>query len=140
MAWRTKRSSSAQSKSIWPASTLAGLPNPKAQKDRYDLLARAQQIDNDAALASCSWGVGQVMGNNWRALGFGSVEELVNRCKQSVAGQVDVMSRFIRANHLVDELQGHRWKDFAVAYNGPSALAAGYDRLIERAFTSYAGT
>ena len=39
-----------------------GVKNPKSQQGRYDLLERAKRVDEAAALSSCSWGLGQVMG------------------------------------------------------------------------------
>lgn len=42
------------------------IPNPKGQQARYDLLARAKAIHPDAAMSSCSWGLGQVMGAHWK--------------------------------------------------------------------------
>jgi hypothetical protein len=114
-----------------------GVPNPKSQQDRYALLDRARAIDTNAALASCSWGVGQVMGANWRSLVYASVAAMVDRCMQSLAGQVELMARFIRVNHLIDELQQHRWYDFALAYNGPSGPASGYDTSIETAYKAF---
>ena len=44
------------------------IANPRRQSDRWKLLKRAIKINRAAALSSCSWGVGQVMGpigNGW---------------------------------------------------------------------------
>jgi hypothetical protein len=114
-----------------------GVKNPKLQEDRYSLLDKAVAIDSDSALMSCSWGLGQVMGSNWKDLGYKSVQELVDRCKGSVAGQVEVMARFIKTNGLVKALQKHDWKTFTTRYNGPSGITAGYDKKIGAAYKKY---
>jgi hypothetical protein len=116
-----------------------GVKNPKLQKDRYALLDKACAIDADSALMSCSWGLGQVMGSNWTDLGYKSVQALVDRCKESVAGQVEVMARFIKTNGLVKALQNHDWEKFTKRYNGASGITAGYHTKIGKAYKKYAG-
>jgi hypothetical protein len=110
------------------------IPNPKSYSNRYALLERAKQINEQAALESVSWGLGQVMGANWKMLGFNSVQELVDASK-TVAGQVDTMFRFIDANGLQDEMNSHNWSAFEKVYNGPKAK--GYARKMAIAYDKY---
>ena len=56
--------------------TVGGVKNPASQKARWQLLGRAMTIDKQAALESTSFGVGQVMGSHWKALGYPSVIDL----------------------------------------------------------------
>lgn len=122
-----------------------GLANPKAGAVRvpaaraavYARVARMRAIDDTAALMSCSWGLGQVMGANWRSLGYASVQDMVKAC-DTVEGQVDLMWRYIKTNHLNDEVARKDWKGFARGYNGPRYYVAGYDKQIARAYAYYA--
>lgn len=108
-----------------------GIPNPKGQAARYALLNRARQIDDAAALQSCSWGLGQVMGANFASLGYADVQALVDEAVSGVVGQVALMARFIRTRKLIDELQNLDWPAFARAYNG--AQYGDYDQKMAKA-------
>src|SRR5579885_2614771 len=44
---------------------------------QYDRLASAIACDREAALQSASWGIGQIMGENFAAAGFRNVENMV---------------------------------------------------------------
>lgn len=113
--------------------------NTNSQSGRYALLERAKAIDADAALASCSWGVGQVMGANWEWLGYPSVKALVEEAMSGVAGQVTLMARFIDKAGLRDELERHDWAGFARRYNGPSYRTFKYDERMRRAYERITG-
>lgn len=120
------------------ASPHAGVvKNPANYQRRYDLLARAAAIDPTAAYESTSWGIGQVMGDKWRKLGYSSVVELVKTAKSGVDGQIDVMARYIKAFGLVDELQTGNWLSFANQYNGPASQKNNYAAKIKQAYTQY---
>lgn len=118
---------------------VGGVKNPKCQADRYKLLARAMKIDRDAAIMSCSWGVGQVMGSHWKALGFKSASDFYQVVCASVVGQVDVMFRYIVRNGLLDELQRFDWAGFARGYNGPAYKKFAYHTKLAAAYKLYAG-
>jgi peptidoglycan hydrolase-like protein with peptidoglycan-binding domain len=109
--------------------------NPARMADRYAQLQRMIDLDEEAALASCSWGLGQVMGDHWRSLGYENVQELVADAKGSIAGQVRLMGRFIERNLLVDELRRKDWASFALKYNGKGALKNGYDVKMAAAYS-----
>ena len=49
--------------------SVGGVKNPTTQAGRYALLDRAKALHYDAAVASTSYGLGQVMGDNWQLLG-----------------------------------------------------------------------
>ncbi|WP_182085014.1 N-acetylmuramidase family protein [Aureimonas sp. ME7] len=120
----------------------AGLSSPKAgavrnpvgQEARWRLLERAAAIDAGAAYESTSWGLGQVMGAHWRRLGFDSVNEMAALVRASIDGQLVVVARFLRAEHLESLLPAGDWKGFARRYNGPNFAANGYDGKIMEAY------
>ncbi|MEX0284645.1 MAG: N-acetylmuramidase domain-containing protein [Paracoccaceae bacterium] len=112
------------------------LPYKKSQSARYNQLERAKKIHSEAAYMACSWGVGQVLGENADWLGFPSAQALAERAMESIEGQLDLMVRFIQKRGLVDELQALDWRGFARLYNGSgqveyyaTRMAAAYKRL-----------
>lgn len=107
---------------------------PRSYAGRYDLLARAMKIDEDAALQSASWGLGQVMGFNWKSLGFDNVQDLVAMAHQGAAGQVELMVRFIERNNLTKFVKAKNWAAFAKRYNGPGYRRNRYDTKMAAAY------
>lgn len=88
----------------------------------YRRLDEARALDEDAALQSCSYGAFQVMGFNWRSLGYPSVQALA-AAMQTAAGQLDAFVRFIEANIAIHgALKRLDWHDFAARYNGPGQV------------------
>ena len=81
------------------------------------------KIDEDLALQSCSWGLGQIMGFNHSMAGFKSTKEMVERFKLDEEYHLEAMVRFIISAGLDDELRRHDWRGFARGYNG-----AGYEK------------
>ncbi len=112
--------------------------NPSTQSARWTLLRRAAAVDRQAAYESVSWGVGQVMGAHWAWLGYTNVDALVAEARRSVAGQIELMARYIEKAGLVSPLRRHDWAAFARGYNGPDYKRHGYDRKIAAAYARYA--
>lgn len=93
----------------------------------YDRLQRALQLDESAALQSASWGIGQIMGENYPMLGYGSVQDMVSDFVQSESAQLLGMARFVQSKKLTQALQQQRWADFALGYNGSAYQKNQYD-------------
>lgn len=110
------------------------IKNPADQRDRYRMLARAEQIDEEAAFGSISIGVGQVMGANAKTLGYSSPTAMFNRAMEGLAGQVEIMIAYLLANDLVDELARKDWSSLARAYNGPAYRKNKYDERLRDAY------
>ena len=111
--------------------------NPFRQSARWAMLARAIEIDRPAALASVSWGVGQVMGAHWRWLGYASIDALVVDARSGLDGQVRLMARFIRKAGLIEKLADCDWAGFARSYNGPGYARNQYDRRMAAAYRKF---
>jgi peptidoglycan hydrolase-like protein with peptidoglycan-binding domain len=130
-----------------PAAVAAGLakprwgmtPYPRSQRERYALLERAKLIDSEAAYAACSWGVGQVLGENARWLDYESAEALAQEAMSGVAGQVRLMMRFIERRGLRNALADCDWTAFAHGYNGPLHYRHDYAGRMAAAYTAWAG-
>ncbi|MGF1657863.1 MAG: N-acetylmuramidase domain-containing protein [Rubrimonas sp.] len=111
---------------------------PATQRERYALLARAALIDREAAHAACSWGVGQVLGENARWLGYESAEALAAEAISGVEGQVRLMLRFIAKRGLEPALAARDWTAFARGYNGPMHAKHDYAGRMARAHARWA--
>jgi len=100
----------------------------------YDRLAAAMAKDRIAALESASWGLGQIMGENFAAAGFQGVEEMVAAMLQSEDAQLVAMGDFLAATKLRASLQAHDWTTFARGYNGPNFAINRYDVCLNGEF------
>ncbi len=118
--------------------TAGAIKNPASQAARWAMLDRAVLINATAALESASYGGGQVMGANWRALKYGSVDALVNAARSGVAGQINMMARFIRTNGLEGALKRRDWAAFARGYNGQNFAKNGYHTKLAKAYARHA--
>lgn len=124
------------------AAVTAGLAYPRwgAQpypRDSYPRLIRAVAINREAALKACSWGLPQLMGENFKAGGFASVEAMVAAFCEDEEAHLEAMVRFIRASKLDDELRRHDWAAFARGYNGPGYAKNRYDARLAAAFARW---
>jgi N-acetylmuramidase/Putative peptidoglycan binding domain len=103
----------------------------------YDRLGRAVKLDRAAALRSASWGLGQVMGENFKAAGFPDVEPMVAAFVESENAQLEGMARFIASIGADKHLRAHNWPAFAAAYNGPAYAQNSYDERLRAAHQKY---
>lgn len=105
--------------------------------DSYPRLLRACQINEVAALKSASWGLGQILGENYIAAGFDDVRHMVTAFCDSEAAQLQGMVAFIKHNHLDDELRSHNWAAFARGYNGAGYAKNNYHTKLASAFAKW---
>lgn len=106
-------------------------------KDSYARLALAMLLDPVAALRSCSWGLGQIMGFNHKAAGYDTAQAMVAAFMDSEAAQLEAMVRFIQSEGLDDELRRHDWSAFARGYNGAGYAKHGYHTRLAAAFAKW---
>lgn len=115
------------------------IKNPAKQIDRWALVRKAAKYDRDAAYASCSYGVGQVMGSHWKTLGFTSLDQFINTARSGLIGQAKIMAMFIKTFNLDDELRALDWSGFARGYNGKNYKKNKYDTKMAAAYKRYGG-
>jgi hypothetical protein len=108
-------------------------------RDSYPRLKAACAIDETAALRSASWGLGQVLGENFRAAGFPTVQAMVEAMMADEALQLAAAVNFIAANRLDGKLRRHDWAEFAKGYNGASYAKNAYDTRLAEAFRKWSG-
>lgn len=113
----------------------------KGGSAEYVRLELAKQIDEDCALMSASWGQFQIMGENWQALGYASVQEFVNAQFASESAQLDAFVRFIewksgviggKKVKLIDALRKGDWHAVFTLYNGAAYKKLGYQGKFQR--------
>lgn len=108
-------------------------------KDSYPRLKAAMAIDEDAALRSASWGLGQIMGSNHLAAGYPNTNAMVTAFCDGEAAQLAATIRFIKTQGLDDELRAHNWPAFARGYNGPGYARHGYHRRLAARYAYWRG-
>ncbi|TIT00949.1 N-acetylmuramidase family protein [Mesorhizobium sp.] len=106
-------------------------------RDSYPRLKAACAIDETAALRSASWGLGQVLGENFKAAGFLTVQAMVEAMMEDEALQLAAAVNFIAASRLDDKLRKHDWAGFAKGYNGASYRKNAYDAKLANAFAKW---
>jgi hypothetical protein len=104
---------------------------------QYERLAAALALDRTAGLKSASWGIGQIMGENFAMSEFDSVGDMVLAMADSEDAQIGAMSAFIGKLNLAPALRRHEWRVFASRYNGPGYAANQYDVKLATAFGKY---
>jgi hypothetical protein len=123
-----------------------GLANPKAGavkvpgnfEARYRMLEAMRAIDDTAALMSISMGVGQVMGAHYDRLGFDTVQEMWQTARTSLAGQIELMLRFITTDRkIVAAIAANDYATVAKLYNGPNFRVNKYDAKIKKAVETW---
>lgn len=114
------------------AKTAGGYGKFSAQ---YGKLEEAYALDPDAALRSASWGRFQIMGDNFRAAGFASVQDFVKAMTRSEAEHLKAFVSFVASDAaMTAALRKKDWAAFARAYNGPGYAANDYDTKLKDAY------
>ena len=104
---------------------------------QYDRLNEAFSLNQDAALQSASWGMGQIMGANHQAAGFADAASMVTAMTNSEDAHLSAMVNFLIANHLDKYLAAHDWASFARGYNGPNYAINRYDVQLNGFYQKY---
>lgn len=104
---------------------------------QYERLESAMLLDEEAALKSASWGLGQIMGENFKGAGFSNVPDFVAAMVESEDKQLQAMAAFIANSGMTQSLHDHNWSGFARRYNGPNFAANNYDGKLQHFFQLY---
>lgn len=103
----------------------------------YERLEKARIIHHEAADASASWGMFQVMGFNYAACDEKSVSSFVQAMTESEQRQLILAGRFIKKSGMLPALQTRNWAEFAKRYNGPAYAQNKYDEKLAAAYQKY---
>lgn len=106
----------------------------KGGMHQFDRLDKAVSLNRTEALKSASWGIGQVMGMNFKIAGFGDVEEMVTEMLAAEDNQLNAMANFIIINKIDKAMRQHDWATFARVYNGKNYAINKYDTRLAAAY------
>ncbi len=141
-----------QAKNINPVTLISGNEDvlyPKWTKNfylggkaEYARLDKAIAISNnkdvaEAAYASASYGLFQIMGFHYKSLGFDDIITFVGTMKEDEGEQLKVFAKFIEVNNQIKYLKNKQWADFALRYNGTGYKANKYDENLEKAYKKH---
>lgn len=113
----------------------------KGNEAEYTRLRLAQNIHSESALMSCSWGQFQIMGENWKDLGYESVFDFVEQMQTSESLQLEAFIRFIEFKtgiignikvSLLDALRAEDWPTVFTLYNGSNYKKLGYQAKFQK--------
>jgi hypothetical protein len=102
-----------------------------SQDMEWTVLDFARKLEDTAALESISMGAPQIVGFNFRRLGYNNVQDMFSNFTRSAHAQLLAMFDFVRGPNTLTALQNRDYLTFAQAYNGP-ANATTYRDIIQR--------
>ncbi len=91
----------------------------------------------EAAYASASWGLFQIMGYHFKSLGYDDIISFVSDMKESEGKQLDIFANYIGVNNLQKFLKNKQWASFALRYNGAGYKENKYDEKLAKAYDKY---
>ena len=105
--------------------------------DEHDRLNNAATINEEAALASASWGMFQIMGFNHKLCGYDTVKEYVEAIRADSDNHLLSFARFLKSTGMDKPLRNLSWAAFAERYNGPGYRQNQYDTKLQAAYLKY---
>lgn len=110
------------------------------RSEQHAKLQRAVALDRDAALRATSYGIPQILGNNWKKVGCSSLQDFINKMFSGEDAQLDLMVNFIKSdNELWSALKTSNWPVVARKYNGTAYAKNQYDKKLAAAFRNNGG-
>jgi hypothetical protein len=108
-------------------------PYQLSMLDRWVLLSFAAEIDFSVALQSCSWGAFQVLGMNWKALGYASPWHfVVSMYDGGERAQLNAAIRFLDHKDVLDDMKKNNWGPVIEAWNGTGNVDEYLPRFLSR--------
>ena len=102
------------------------------QSKEWSAFNDAFKKNKDAAMQSTSIGIGQIMGFQYKRLGYKSVDDMWNDAKKGLSEQVNQIVKFIKSDRNLElALRNKNWSQVAKLYNGSDykKLAKKYNRI-----------
>lgn len=100
-------------------------------------LEKACKLNRNAGLQSASWGMFQIMGFNYLACGFKTLQAFINAMYKSEYEHLKAFLNFIKNKGLDKHLVSKNWAAFAFGYNGAGYLLNRYDTKLKNAYNKY---
>lgn len=119
----------------------------KGGEGEYERMEKAAHISalpgtKEAAYCSASWGAFQIMGYNFKNLGYSSIDAWVSAMSDHEREHLAAFGKFISmksisGKKLVDWLKEKNWAKFAEGYNGTGYKKNKYDEKLKVAYNKY---
>ena len=108
------------------------------QDDEWEVFTFARTLDETAAMLSISMGGPQIMGFNYKMLGYSSVQAMFEAFAAGEGAHVQGFFDFVRKSRpgTVPCLKNADFEGFALIYNGPGQ-AEKYGNLIRQAYEAF---
>ncbi|WP_048647508.1 N-acetylmuramidase family protein [Nitratireductor soli] len=106
-------------------------------KDSYPRLLAAMKIDETAALRAASWGLGQILGENHKAVGYATPQAMVTAFMADEEHHLDAVVSFLISKKLAAKLRAHDWAGVARGYNGAGYKQNAYDTKMAAAYAKW---
>lgn len=103
----------------------------------YLRVYRAAQLNGEAAMRACSWGMFQIMGFNFAECGERSLHGFLLAMHNNEDAQLALFSGLIESKSLAASLRGRDWAKFARVYNGQSYARNQYDTKLAAAYARH---
>lgn len=103
----------------------------------YARLQKAIKIHELAAFESASYGMFQLMGNNYKICGYKNAKEFYLAMAKSEENQFYAFVKFIKAKGIVPYMQQKNWAKIAYLYNGAGYRTNRYDQKLATAYNKY---
>ena len=107
----------------------------EAEYQRYN---SALRINDECARLATSWGLGQIMGFNYKYCGCQSSQEFVDKNREGEEQQLRLWYHFLYNQRLIPLLKEHNWEEFTRKYNGPGQVDV-YSQKLINAFNNLKG-
>ena len=117
---------------------------PKWTKGKYyggvrewSRFEEAKSISESCAIKSASWGMFQIMGNNYKTCGCKTISEFYDLMCKNQFSQFMLGMEFLKKSNLVQHLASKNWSAFARGYNGPGYAENRYDTKLRDAYLKF---
>lgn len=119
---------------LYPKWTKAHYKGGYGEVRRMERLTEA--VGEDIALQATSFGIGQVLGENYQVCGFDTVQDFYAAMCEGETRQAEVMVAFMEGRNLLRHLRGDepRFDKFAEGYNGTGYRKNQYDSKMWREY------
>lgn len=102
----------------------------------------ASPLAKEAAYCSASWGAFQIMGYNYKNLGYNTIDNWVSAMNDHEREHLAAFGKFISmksisGKKLINWLQEKNWAKFAEGYNGSGYKENKYDEKLKAAYNKY---
>lgn len=102
---------------------------------QHTKLDYAINLNREAALKACSWGLFQILGRNHAQAGYPDLQRFITAMYRSVDDHLRALVMYIRHDsRLVDAIRSKDWQRFAAIYNGPAFKDNRYDEKMADAY------